>query len=104
MSDLNVTVAPPKSVENATEGVALPSKGQVKAADTSHPVKAEHEKKPKPVASTDLNYSIDHEDNALHLKVKGADGALVRELVFDRIELHVMDTKKLKGIFVDGNS
>ena len=104
MSDLNVTAAPLKSLETSTEGVALPAKGQVKAAETSHPVKAEHDKKTKSVTTTDLNYSIDHEDNALYLKVKGADGALVRELVFERIELHVLDMKKLKGIFIDGNS
>ena len=104
MSDLNVTVTPVKSLDTSKDGVALPSSRQSKVTETSHPVKAESEKKPKPATSTDLNYSINLEDKALHLKVKRADGELVREVVFERIDLNLLNTKKLKGIFVDGNS
>ncbi len=104
MSDLHVTVAPTLSLEKPKESLTLPAQGHAKAAENIRQVKAEPDKKPKPLTATDLNYSIDHEDKALHLKVKGADGAVVRELVFERIDPNLLDAKKLKGIFVDGNS
>ncbi len=104
MSDLNVTVAPTPSLDKTKESLALPAQGHAKAAEPLRQVKTEPDKKPKPLTATDLNYSINHEDKALHLKVKGADGAVVRELVFDRIDPNLLDAKKLKGICVDGNS
>ncbi len=104
MSELNVTAAPLQPLDTSKEGTALPVKEKTKPAVPSRLAQTEQEKKPKSVTSTDLDYSIDREDQALHLKVKGADGAVVRELVFERIDLSLLDTKKLKGIFVDGTS
>ena len=104
MSDLTVTVAPVKSLERAKDSTNAPSKEQANAVDPSRHIIASEDKKFKPTSSTDLNYSIDHEDNALHLKVKNADGEVVREVVFDRIDPRLLDPKRLKGIFVDGNS
>jgi len=104
MSDLNVTVAPGRTLETSKEGVVTSKKGQNQGVDSPAPVKPAPEKKTSAAGHTDLNYSIDQQDNALHLKVKSADGTLVREVVFDRIDPSLLDTKKLKGIFVDGNS
>ena len=107
MSDLNVTVIPGKSLDASKEGVALPSKEPSHITEALPPSKAEpaqQTKKTKPTSSTDLNYSIDHKDNALHLKVQRADGELIREVVFERIDPSLLNAKKLKGIFVDGNS
>ena len=104
MSDLTVTVAPVKSLERAKDSTNAPSKEQANAVDPSRHIIASEDKKFKPTSSTDLNYSIDHEDNALHLKVQRANGEVVREVVFDRIDPSLLDVKKLKGVFVDGNS
>jgi hypothetical protein len=104
MSDLNVTVAPVQTLETPKEGVVTSKKDQTQVVESPAPVKSAPEKKPIAVGHTDLNYSINQENNALHLQVKSADGTLVREVVFDRIDPNLLDTKKLKGIFVDGNS
>ena len=106
MSDLNVTVAPLKSLEISKDAAVTSSKDTLKEAPH---VKSESKqdklpKQPAQAKLTDLNYSIDREDNALHLKVKSADGEVVREVVFDRIDPSLLDPKKLKGVFVDGNS
>lgn len=107
MSDLNVTVAPVKSLEVSKEGAVAPAKDAQSTVQARQAMKAEQkqDKQTAPVETklTDLNYSIDPKDNALHLKVKKADGELVREVVFDRIDPGLLDTKKLKGIFIDGN-
>jgi hypothetical protein len=107
MSDLNVTVAPVKPLEIAKEGTNTPTKDMRGVEETRQAMKTapskEQQAKSVEVKLTDLNYSIDPKDNALHLKVKKADGELVREVVFDRIDPGLLDTKKLKGIFIDGN-
>ena len=100
MSDLNVIVAPVKSLEIAKDGATVEGHQQVKPEQKQDKVT----KRPVQTKLTDLSYAIDHEDNALHLKVKSADGEVVREVVFDRIDPRLLDPKKLKGIFVDGNS
>jgi len=56
----------------------------------------------KNVAS--LNYSIDHTNNALHLKVINADGELIREVVFARIDPSIFNAKRLKGILVNART
>jgi len=104
MSDLTVTVAPVTSLERVKDSANAPSKEQSRAMAPSRNGVASEDKKPKTTFSTDLNYSIDHEDNSLHLKVQRADGEVVREVVFDRIDPSLVDAKKLKGVFVDGNS
>lgn len=104
MSDLTVTVAPVTSLERAKDSTNAPSKEQTNAVNPSRHVIASEDKKFKPTSATDLNYSIDHEDHALHLKVQRANGEVVREVVFDRIDPSLLDVKKLKGVFVDGNS
>jgi hypothetical protein len=109
MSNLNVTVASSKSLEITKDVATTPSKDTNQATGSAQQVKpgAKQDKLTKqPVQAklTDLNYSISHEDNALHLKVKSVDGELVREVVFDRIDPSLLNTKKLKGIFIDGNS
>lgn len=104
MSDLNVTVAPLKPLEIPKDGAVASAKDTHKAVEGT-PQK--QDKLAKQTAQTklhDLNYSINREDNALHLKVKSADGELIREVVFDRIDPNLLDAKKLKGIFVDDNS
>jgi ribosomal protein S3AE len=106
MSDLNVTSAPLKSMEISKDAVVTSSKDTYKEAQ---PVKSESKQDKLAKQSvltklTDLNYSIDREDNALHLKVRSVDGEVVREVVFDRIDPSLLNPKKLKGIFVDGNS
>jgi len=106
MSDLNITSASLKSLERTKDGAVTPSK------DTNietQQVKAESklDRQPKPLTPaklTDLQYSIDREDNTLHLKVKSLDGEVIREFHFDRFDPVTIDANKLKGIFVDGNS
>ena len=104
MSDLNVTVAPIQSLEASKDGAPATSK------DKSAPLKAAQETKsePKSVAVsaklTDLNYSVDREDQSIHLKVKKSDGEVVREVVFDRIDPNLLDPKKLKGVLIDHNA
>ncbi len=100
MSDLNVIVAPVKSLEIAKDGATVEGHQQVKPEQKQDKVTKHHVQ----AKLTDLSYAIDHEDKALHLKVKSADGEVVREVVFDRIDPRLLDPKKLKGIFVDGNS
>lgn len=56
----------------------------------------------KNVAS--LNYSIDHTNNALHLKITNADGELIREVVFSRIDPSIFNAKKLKGVLVNAKT
>ncbi len=109
MSDYNVTVAPLKSLETTKDGAVAFSKDTHRTMDGTQQVKSEQKpdtltKQPARVKLTDLNYSINHEDKALHLKVKSADGEVVREVVFDRIDPSLLDAKKLKGIFIDDNS
>lgn len=106
MSDLNVTVASLKSLEMPKDAVVTSSKN---TNQESQHVKSESKqdqltKQPTQAKLTDLNYSIDREDKALHLKVKSADGEVVREVVFDRIDPSLLSLKKRKGIFVDDNS
>jgi hypothetical protein len=106
MSDLNVTVTPVQSLEISKDGVASSAKDQGQTQGMERrpaPVKSAQEKKTNDWKPTDLNYSISQEDKALHLKVKSADGDLLREVVFERIDPGLLDTKKLKGIFVDDN-
>lgn len=104
MSDLNVTVAPIQSLEASKDGASATSK------DKSAPLKTAQETKfePKSVAVsaklTDLNYSVDREDQSIHLKVKKSDGEVVREVVFDRIDPNLLDPKKLKGVLIDHNA
>jgi uncharacterized FlaG/YvyC family protein len=107
MSDLNVTVVPLKSLEIAKDAAVTHSKETNSAGHSKLDMLSTQEKLDKQSAQaklTDLNYSIDHEDNALHLKIKSADGEVVREMIFDRIDPSLVDAKKLKGVFVDGNS
>ena len=109
MSDYHVTVAPLKSLEMTKEGAVASLKDTHRTMDGTQQVKSEQKpdtltKQPARVKLTDLNYSINHEDKALHLKVKSADGKVVREVVFDRIDPSLLDAKKLKGIFIDDNS
>jgi len=106
MSDLNVTVASLKSLETPKDAAVTSFKDTNQEAQQ---VKLESKqdklaKQPTPSKLTDLNYSIDREDNALHLKVKSTDGEVIREVVFDRIDPNLLNPKKLKGVFVDGNS
>ena len=56
----------------------------------------------KNVAS--LNYSIDHTNNALHLKITNADGELIREVVFARIDPSIFNAKRLKGVLVNAKT
>ena len=109
MSDLNVTVAPLKSLEISKDAAVTPSKDTPRTIEGTQQVKPEQKpdtltKQHAQVKLTDLNYSINHEDKALHLKVKSADGEVVREVVFDRIDPSLLDARKLKGIFIDDNS
>jgi len=108
MSDFNVTVAPPITLEIPKDGTATPAKDAAKTVESAQPAKPESKQRkstlPTQTRLTDLNYSIDHDSKALHLKIKSMDGEVVREVVFDRIDPHLLDTAKLKGIFVDGNS
>lgn len=109
MSDYHVTVASLKSLEMTKDGAVAFSKDTHRTMDGTQQVKSEQKpdtltKQPARVKLTDLNYSINHEDKALHLKVKSADGEVVREVVFDRIDPSLLDAKKLKGIFIDDNS
>ena len=60
--------------------------------------------KPVQVQTTDFSYTIDRENHALHLKVKTAGGDVIREVVFNKIDLHVMNMNQLKGIWVDDKS
>ena len=109
MSDYNVTVASMKSLETTKDGAVAFSKDTHRTMDGIQQVKSAQKpdtltKQHTQVKLTDLNYSINNEDKALHLKVKSADGEVVREVVFDRIDPSLLDAKKLKGIFIDDNS
>lgn len=53
---------------------------------------------------TDFSYAIDRQSNALHLKIKTVDGEVIREVVFKKIDVNVMNTSFLKGILVDDQS
>jgi len=102
MSDLNVTVAPIQSLEASKDGGSTTSKDKSKTVETVQEPKSEP--KAASVKLTDLNYSVDHEDQSIHLKVKKSDGEVVREVVFDRIDPKLLDPKKLKGVLVDHNA
>jgi hypothetical protein len=104
MSDLTVTVVPVTSLERTKDGTSAPAKELTRVVDPSRQITASEEKRHKPSASTDLNYSIDHDDKALHLKVQRSDGEVVREVVFNRIDPNLLNTKNLKGVFVDDSS
>ena len=69
MSDLNVTVAPGRTLETSKEGVVTSKKGQNQVVEPPAPVKSAPEKKPIAAGHTDLNYSINQENNAVHLQV-----------------------------------
>jgi len=106
MSNLNITVASLTSLEITKDAATTSSKDTTQAVEGVQQVKPEqkHDKLTKQHGQaklTDLNYSINHDDKALHLTVKGADGEVVREVVFDRIDPSLLDAKKLKGILID---
>ncbi len=104
MSDLNVTVAPMKSLESSKDGVSTTSKDNSKVVEKVQGTKSEHPSKAASVKLTDLNYSVNHEDQSIHLTVKKSDGEVVREVIFDRIDPSLLDTKKLKGVLIDNNA
>lgn len=98
MSDLNVTVgAPFHSLEPAKDGTNTPSRDAQQVGENVQHPKITH----KEVESTDFNYAIDRDTQALHLTVKDANGKLVREVIFEKIDVSFFDPKKLKGVFVD---
>ncbi len=101
MNAVNVTV---KSLDASKDWTVL-SKNTENALDNAqHATVAQmHDTKiPVQTQSTNFHYAIDRESNALHLKVTSADGALVREIVFNRIDPRILDAQKLKGVFVNG--
>ena len=104
MSDLNVTVTTVTSLEPSKEGVATTSKDISKTMDAHQLIKHEHKTKTIPSKLTNLNYSVDHEDKSIHLKVRSSDGEIVREVVFERIDPSLIDPKKLKGVLIDNNA
>lgn len=108
MSDLNVTVTTVTSLEPSKEGVATTSKDISKTMDAHQLIKHEHKTKTVPSKLTNLNYSVDHEDKSIHLKVRSSDGEIVREVVFEvvfeRIDPSLIDPKKLKGVLIDNNA
>ena len=104
MSDLNVTVTTVTSLEPSKEGVATTSKDISKTMDAHQLIKHEHKTKTIPSKLTNLNYSVDHEDKSIHLKVSSSDGAIVRDVVFERIDPSLIDPKKLKGVLIDNNA
>jgi hypothetical protein len=53
---------------------------------------------------TDFIYAVDRQSNALHLKIKTADGEVIREVVFKKIDINVMNTSILKGVLFDDRS
>jgi hypothetical protein len=53
---------------------------------------------------TDFSYAIDRESNALRLRIKTADGEVIREVVFKRMDVNVMNRSLLKGVLVDDRS
>jgi len=108
MSDFNVTVTPAIALESTKDGTATSSKDATQTVESAQQTKSEL--KQTQLASTpqakqtDLNYSIDRDNKALHLKIKSMDGEVVREVVFARIDPSLFDTAKLKGVFIDDNS
>ena len=104
MSDLNVTVAPIKSLEPSKDGASATSKDKSATLKTAQETKSELKSAAVSVKLTDLNYSVDREDQSIHLKVKKSDGEIVREVVFDRIDPSLLDPKKLKGVLIDNNA
>ena len=103
MSDLNVTVAPLKSLEIPKDGAVASSKDTHKVVEATLQKQDKLAKQTEQTKLHDLNYSINREDNALHLKVKSSDGEVIREVIFNRIDPNLLDTKKLKGNFIDDN-
>jgi hypothetical protein len=104
MPGLNVTVTPVTSLEPSKEGAATTFKDTSKTADAHHQIKHEHRTKTVASKLTNLNYSVDHEDQSIHLKVRSSDGEIVREVVFDKIDPSLLDPTKLKGILIDSNT
>jgi environmental stress-induced protein Ves len=104
MSDLNVTIAPIQSLEASKDGTSTTSKDKSHVVEKVQDTKSEHKSKAVSVKSTDFSYSVDHEDQSIHLKVKKPDGEVVREVVFDRIDPSLLDLKKLKGVLIDNNA
>lgn len=108
MSDFNVTVAPAIALESTKDGTATPSKDATQTFGSAQQPKSELKQTPLASApqakQTDLNYSIDRDNKALHLKIKSMDGEVVREVVFARIDPSLFDIAKLKGVFIDDNS
>ena len=104
MSDLNVIVTPIKSLEVSKDGASTTSKDKSKVVEKVLNTKSEHQSKATSVKLTNLNYSVDHEDQSIHLTMKKSDGEVVREVVFDRIDPNLLDPKKLKGVLIDHNA
>lgn len=104
MSDLNVTAIPLKPLESPKDGVTASSQRIAYVTDGAQQIKPEHKAKAPATKTTDLNYSIDHEDQAIHLKVKSSDGVVLREVVFERIDPNLLNTTRLKGVLFDSNS
>jgi hypothetical protein len=104
MPGLNVTVTPVTTLEPSKEGATTTSKDTSKTVDAHHQTKHEHRTRTVASNLTNLNYSVDHEDQSIHLKVKSSDGEIVREVVFDRIDPSLLDPTKLKGILIDSNT
>ena len=88
--------------------IAAPSKVDLKKFDsiiaTDKGAKADTQALSVQKSVANLNYSIDHSNNALHLKVINADGELIREVVFARIDPCVFNAKKLKGVLVNART
>lgn len=107
MSDINITIVSTKSLDTPKDGAVSSKEIATRLVNTPQ-VKAEQKVDEKAnhllAKSTDLNFSIDRDDNALHLRVKSSEGEVIREVVFDRIDPSLFDVIKLKGVFVDGKS
>jgi hypothetical protein len=105
MNDFKVASPPIQSWGPANDWTSSP-KRTVNALDKFESVgmavpMSDRKISPIQTPSNHLNYAIDRGSHALHLKVTNADGELVREVIFDRIDPRILDTQKLKGVFVN---
>ena len=105
MSDLSTSVNTTTSLDvKSKEGMVALTKSlstDKTHTDTVEPLHDKPSPKLPQSTATDFNYTVEKDTNAIHLKIVGKDGQLVRELVFNKSDVNPYDLKKLRGVFVD---
>jgi hypothetical protein len=81
----------------------MTSKDSSKTVDAHHQIKLEYRTRTVASKLTNLNDSVDREEQSIHQKVRSSDGEIVRDVVFDRIDPRLLAPAKLKGILIDSN-